>query len=134
MILADTHVLLWFFTADRRLGALANRMIWEANLDRNAAFSAISIWEVSMLLQRGRLDVALNLSASDWRMNLLTQGFIEIPVDGAIAALAGDLTDMHGDPADRIIVATALDGHRLITSDRPILNWPHELDRFSARR
>ena len=135
MILSDTHTFLWFITADRRLGRLSNRMMWQASLDRDLAFSAISIWEVSMLLQKGRLDVTFNVNASQWRQDLIARGLTEIPVDGAIAARAGDLEDMHGDPADRIIVATALqDGHRLITNDTNILNWPHQLDRFPARR
>ena len=134
MILCDTHALLWFVTADRRLGRLSNRMMWQASLNRDLAFSAISIWEVGMLLQKGRLDVTLNVNANQWRQDLIARGLTEIPVDGAIAARAGELPDMHGDPADRIIVATTLDGHRLITSDRLILDWPHELDRFPARR
>ena len=135
MILADTQALLWFFVADRRLGRLAYRMMWQANLDQNVAFSAISIWEVSMLLQKGRLDVDLNLNAAEWHRELIERGFIEIPVGGSIAARAGDLPDMHGDPADRIIVASALaGGHRLVTSDRNILEWTHRLDRFDARR
>ena len=74
------------------------------------------------------------MNAAQWYEWLLAEGFNEIPVTGVIAARAGELLDMHGDPADGIIVATALEGHLLITSDRPILNWPHELDRFSARR
>ena len=134
MILCDTHALLWFITADRRLGRLSNRMMWQASLNRDLAFSAISIWEVGMLLQKGRLDVTLNVNANQWRQDLIARGLTEIPVDGAIAARAGELPDMHGDPADRIIVATTLDGHRLITSDRLILDWPHELDPFPARR
>ncbi|MCE2499630.1 MAG: type II toxin-antitoxin system VapC family toxin [Dehalococcoidia bacterium] len=135
MILSDTHTFLWFITADRRLGRLSNRMMWQASLDRDLAFSAISIWEVSMLLQKGRLDVTFNVNASQWRQDLIARGLTEIPVDCAIAARAGDLEDMHGDPADRIIVATALEGgHRLITNDTNILNWPHQLDRFPARR
>ena len=85
-----------------------------------------------MLLQKGRLGSELN--AAQWHERLLAEGFNEIPVTSAIAARASDLLDMHGDPADRIIVATALEGHLLITSDRPILSWPHQLDRFPATR
>ena len=85
-----------------------------------------------MLQQKGRLGSAMN--AVQWHQRLLADGFNEIPVTGAIAARASDLLDMHGDPADRIVVATALEGHLLITSDGPILDWIHELDRFDARR
>lgn len=87
-----------------------------------------------MLLQKGRLDVDLNLNAFEWHRELIQRGFIEVPVGGPIAARAGELPDLHGDPADRIIVSTALEGHLLITSDRLILEWSHELDRFDARR
>jgi PIN domain nuclease of toxin-antitoxin system len=103
-------------------------------MNDQAAFSAISLWEIGMLQQKNRLNVIPNLTASQWRECLLAQGLREIPVDSVIAARAGELPDMHGDPADRIIVATALEGHLLITSDRRILDWPHELDRFDARR
>ena len=75
-----------------------------------------------MRVQKGRLDLLLDLSA--WRQDLLNKGLIEIPVDGSIAARAGLLPDIHGDPADRIIVATALTGHQLVTADGKILGWP----------
>ena len=42
------------------------------------------------------------------------------------------LQDIHGDPADRLIVATALEGHRLVTADRGILAWPGRLSRLPA--
>ena len=132
MILGDTQAVVWYLDANRRLGLEARRRIARAVQNGEAAFSAISIWEIGMLRQKGRFPD--DMTAMQWREQLLTAGFVEIPVDGAIAARAGGLEDMPGDPADRIIVATALEGHLLITSDRPILDWPHELDRFDARR
>ena len=57
---------------------------------------------------------------------------IEIPVSGAIGIRAALLPDMHGDPADRIIVATALEGHQLITADERMLAWPGKLNRVRA--
>ena len=65
---------------------------------------------------------------------LINQGLIEIPVDGAIVARAGLLTDIHGVPADCIIVATALGGHKLVTADERILGWSGNLDRLDARQ
>ena len=67
-----------------------------------------------------------------WRRDLLNRGLIEIPVDGDIASRAGLLAKIHGDPADRIIVATALEGHRLMTADRLILGWAGPLTCLSA--
>ena len=54
------------------------------------------------------------------------------PVNGLIAARAGLLPNLHGDPADRLIVATALEGHQLITADERMLAWPGNLDRVRA--
>ncbi|MCY4557514.1 MAG: type II toxin-antitoxin system VapC family toxin [Chloroflexi bacterium] len=132
MILPDTHTLIWYTTLNPRLGPLADRRIREAIADRDAAFSAISVWEVALLLARRRLT--LDVTALQWRQNLLEAGLIEIPVDGMIAARSVNLADFHADPADRIIMATAQAGHQLITDDRDILNWSGELDRFPARR
>lgn len=57
---------------------------------------------------------------------------MEIPVDGDIGIRAVSLPDLHSDPADRLIVATALDGHRLVTADQRMLAWPGRLDRLTA--
>ena len=64
----------------------------------------------------------------------ISQGLIEIPVDGEIGIRANALTDFHADPADRIIVATAMNGHQLVTADRRILNWPGGLQCLDAAR
>ena len=69
-----------------------------------------------------------------WRVSLLNEGLVEVPVDGAIAARAGLLPDMHGYPADRMIVATTLDRHRLVTADRRILDWLGQLNRLDTTR
>ena len=84
-----------------------------------------------MRVHKGRLDLGLDLDA--WRRDLLDQGVIEITVDGRIAVRAGFLPDVHGDPADRIIIATALEGHRLMTADQRILDWPGSISRLDAR-
>ena len=132
MILPDTHTLIWYMTLNPRLGPRADRRIQEAIADGDTAFSAISVWEVALLLAKRRLT--LDVTALQWRQKLLTAGLIEIPVDGAIAARSVALPNMHDDPADRIIVATAEEGHQLITDDHRILNWPGQLNRFPARR
>ena len=85
-----------------------------------------------MLHEKRRLTLLRDIAS--WRQSLLQDGLVEVPVDGGIAVRAGLLPDMHGDPADRIIVATALEGHRLVTSDDRILDWPGDLSRLDARR
>ncbi len=94
------------------------------------AVSAITFWEVGMRVQKGQLDLGFDLHT--WRRNLLEEGLFELAVDGDVAVRAGLLSNMHGDPADRIIVATALEGHQLVTADRRILDWPGHLIRLDA--
>ena len=121
MILLDTHVLVWFWHGRSQVGRAARQLVegeWQAG---NAGVSAISFWEVSMLREKGRIDLPAEPAA--WRRALIEHGLVEIPVDGAIAARAGSLRDLHGDPADRLILATALEGHRLLTADARLLDW-----------
>ena len=130
MILLDTHALIWLLLDDPRLGRQTRQIIASAWADNQAAVSAISFWEIAMLCAKGRLELLVN--AKTWRAGLLREGLIEIAVDGGTALRAGFLRDLHGDPADRIIVATALTGHPLVTADRRILDWPGRLRRLNA--
>ena len=130
MIILDTQVLVWLLFDDRRLGRQARHAIARAWAASEAAVSAITFWEVAMLQDKGRLTLLMDLDS--WRASLLADGLIEIPVNGAIGIRAASLSGFHGDPADRLIVATALEGHRLITADERILAWPGSLDRLRA--
>ena len=132
MLVADTHALVWLWTGDDHLGATARQTIDSALHSGELAVSAMTFWEVAMLREKGRLDFPEDVGA--WRQELLGQGLNEIPVDGAIGIRANALPDFHADPADRIIVATALGGHRLITADHRILRWNGGLDRLDAGR
>jgi PIN domain nuclease of toxin-antitoxin system len=79
--------------------------------------SAISAWEVALLVQRGRL--ALRLPVREWvaRSEALS-GLHFLPIDNAIGLRAVELPDLHPDPADRMIVASAeLLGAVLVTRD-----------------
>ena len=83
-----------------------------------------------MLREKGRIAVLHDVAS--WRRTLLDEGLVEIAVDGEIGIRANELENFHGDPADRLIVATALQGHRLVTSDRRVLDWPGHLSRLDA--
>lgn len=130
MILLDTHALWWHEEGNPKLGTRARRVIERAFDENDAAVSPISFWEVAMRVQKSQLDFLSDVAA--WRRDLLSQGLHEIPVDGGIAVRAGLLPDLHGDPADRLIVATALEGHQLLTADRRLLQWSGPLSRLDA--
>ena len=131
MILLDTHVLIYLLFEESRLGRQSRQLIAEAWPDNNVAVSAITFWEVAMLHEKGRMTLLRDIDS--WRDSLFDDGLTEIPVDGKIGIRANALRDFHADPADRIIVATALEGHQLMTADRRILEWPGALNRLSAK-
>ena len=122
MILLDTHVLVHYAGDDRRLGKRARAAIDRA-LARDELFvSALSFWEIAMLVAKDRL--ALDTTVSAFRAAALATGIQEAPLDGEIAIAAGELPDHHGDPVDRMLVATALvRGLALLTADGTLLDW-----------
>lgn len=132
MILLDTHALIWLDQASDRLGRQARDIIDAATRAGELAVSAISFWETAMLLQRGRITLSLPLEV--WRADLLGAGLVEIAVTGMVGIRAALLRDVHPDPADRLIVASALEQRAaLVTADTRILEWPGQLQRVDAR-
>ncbi len=131
MILLDTHVLLWSRAGDALLGPGAREAIDDAWRQGELAASAVTFFEAAMLHERGRFSLAGDVD--QWRRTLLDEGLTEIPTTGAIATRATALADPPGDWVDRIIVATALDGHTLLTADPRLLDWPGDIETLDAR-
>ena len=133
MIVLDTHVLVWADSDDRKLGRKARALIDQLWAIGKVAVPAIAFWEVGLLQARRRVDLPTSLR--DWRDAILAAGVIELPLDGAIAVRALDLSGLHEDPADRFVVATALvHGAALMTADERLLDWNHALERHDARK
>lgn len=133
MIVLDTHVLVWLDSGSTELGSEAVDMIDREFGSDVVAVSAISFWEIGMLVAKGRLAIAKPLT--QWRGELIEAGLTELPVDGRVGIKAARLADFHGDPADRLLVATTMAaGCGLLTADRQILDWPGELQVLDARR
>lgn len=123
LILLDTHVVLWF-RSGVPLRAEAMRAIQGASRERAVAVSAISAWEIGMLAMKRR--IAIEESVATYVAGLFARtDMIEAPVSAMIAELAARLPgEFHGDPADRIITATAVTlGCRLVTRDARILRY-----------
>lgn len=124
MILLDTHVLLWLLGASERLGLRARERIADAQMEGGVSVPAISFWEISMLVDKGRLRI--DGTIRDFTTDVLAlPGIMAVPVDSLIAADAGSLPPpLHGDPCDRLIVATARAlGCVLLTADTKILDY-----------
>lgn len=114
-------------TFGKRSVSLVNKALDETQL----AVSAISFWEIAILIAKRRLR-ALK-SASEHRVRILAAGVQELPVTGDICILAGELENLHADPADRLIAASAI-AHdaTLVTADERLLRWRHPLRRQNA--
>jgi PIN domain nuclease of toxin-antitoxin system len=115
-----------------RMGSSARRIADTAIAKGDLAISAISFWEIALLVRKERLRLRQSLGV--WRGDLLKRGVIELPLGGATCIAAGQLEDFHADPADRLIVATVQELRAtLLTADEKILAWPGRLDRSDAR-
>lgn len=123
----DTHVLVWWVDDPTKLSTKVKKII-ETALKKEEVIlaSSISVWEIYMLVKKGRLSFSIDLEV--WFENLEQLSFLQfVPVDNRIAAKSVTLPEpFHNDPADRIIIATAREyGAKLITSDKRILNYRH---------
>lgn len=103
MIVLDTHVLIWW-TEDR--GRLSARAAAGIAAQSPPLVSPISMWELAMLVERGR--VTIDRDVARWCRDLLATGRVRMAtLTASMAIAAARLPEFHGDPADRFIYATA---------------------------
>lgn len=118
MILLDTHALVWWVAEPARLSVRARRAILAAASDRRLCASAASVLEIATLLRRGRLT--LSAEPAQWLDDLRALPELRIESVGfEVAARAGSFDGpVHGDPIDRLLIATAMLLHApLVTAD-----------------
>ena len=126
MIVLDTHALIWWLKDDPTLSKKAKTAIQRELEGGEIIVSAISAWEVAMLVEGGRL--ALSMDVPTWIATLGEIDAIRIaPVDAEIAVQSVMLPgEFHKDPADRMIVATARKlAAPLVTKDEKIRAYPN---------
>jgi PIN domain nuclease of toxin-antitoxin system len=125
VIVLDTHALVWWVADPAQIPAKGRRLIQAALGDREKLHvSSISLWEIALLLEHGRLT--LSVDSATWLAAIQSLPFVNwIPVDNAIALRSVSLERFpHRDPADRFIVATALaTGATLVTGDRRLRGY-----------
>ena len=121
MILLDTHALVWWAAEPRKLSHRARKASQTAAAGGELAASAMSLFEISTLLRRGRLS--FSVQADRWFLALTSLPELNIePISQEIAWSAGNRdAAFPGDPADRIIAATARTlNARLVTADEKL--------------
>jgi PIN domain nuclease of toxin-antitoxin system len=121
--LLDTHVAIWWLTDDRKLSKGHTKLLERSERSGTAVgLSAISLWEIAKLVERGRIE--LTQSVDDSLEQLETSAFVSIlPLTGRVALESTRLgARFHSDPIDQIIVATArCNGLTLLTVDERII-------------
>ncbi|MBI3492670.1 MAG: type II toxin-antitoxin system VapC family toxin [Acidobacteria bacterium] len=120
MTVLDTHAWIWWVSDTTRLGKKARQRIDAA---QRIGVAAVSCFEVAAAVAKGR--ISLDRSPLDWLQQALALPRVELlPLTPAVAVKATQLGSFHGDPADRLIVATTiLESGTLVTRDRRLRNY-----------
>jgi PIN domain nuclease of toxin-antitoxin system len=124
VILLDTHVLIWSLQDADALGPEARILLDEEILAEGLMISAITVWEIALLAKKSR--IALGMDVLKWIEDALALpglilGALDPPIAVGSVMLPGDL---HNDPANRIIIATARQHNLpLLTADQAILDY-----------
>ena len=126
MIVLDTHAWVWFVSNPEHLSKAARKAI-DASMEQKEIFiSSISAWEIALLVAKKRLEFSIDVT--DWITKSERLPFFQfIPVDNSVAVKSVNLPrPLHRDPADRIIIATAMTiAAPVVTKDEKLLNYPH---------
>jgi PIN domain nuclease of toxin-antitoxin system len=121
VIVLDTHAWIWWAAEPRRLSVRAREAIAEAD---SLGVSAISCWEVAMLVAKGRLE--LDRDVLVWlRQALGLPRVVALPLSPETAVAAARLPEeFPGDPADRMITASALENRSpVVSKDARLRGW-----------
>ena len=125
MILLDTHIWIWSQSETALLSDNVKKQIKKTKTDQRS-IASISIWEFAMMVSKGRIN--LKIDPKSWLdRSIKNSGIQVIALSPEIAMDACNLPgEVHKDPADRIIVATARNHNiTLLTKDKKILEYPH---------
>ncbi|MCH8556933.1 MAG: type II toxin-antitoxin system VapC family toxin [Balneolia bacterium] len=123
MVLLDTHIWLWWLLGDGALSDKQRSALGKLAASRQLAVSWVSVWETEMLEMKQRVQLRPNLA--EWiEAAVHPDVCLLLPVDTHVVLAQRRLPDsFHGDPADRLIAASALLGNmKLATADTKIID------------
>jgi PIN domain nuclease of toxin-antitoxin system len=121
MIVVDTHIIIWNALKPEMLSGKAEKAISAANNSDGIIFCEISLWEIAMLMNKGRLIIDIKY-IEFIGLILESNKYVLRGITPEIARLSTDLfSDNNKDPADRIIAATSIiENAKLITADKEL--------------
>jgi len=121
MIVVDTHIIIWNALKPEMLSGKAEKAISAANNSDGIIFCEISLWEIAMLMHKGRLSIDIEY-IEFIKLILESNKYVLRGISPEIAWLSTDLfSDNNKDPADRIIAATSIiENANLVTADKEL--------------
>lgn len=130
MIICDTQALVYWMDRPEKLTKTATSYFEQGITNQTLACADISLWEIGMIFNKKRLMLPVGVSIKEYLDTMIKALKLTVlPITPTIADLAQSPEFNHGDPADRIIAATAIAYHAtLITADGKLqqiskLNW-----------
>lgn len=126
-LVLDTHVWLWLLQGSSQLSRAFRQGVEQSQKNHGILVSIISVWEIGMLAEKKR--VQLEMDAMDWVMRALDfSGMRLVPLSPKIAIQSTRLPGIiHGDPSDRMLIATAYEENAvLVTCDEKLLVYGEE--------
>ena len=120
MVLLDTNAIVFDALEPKRLTRRASKAVESGAAEGRLACCDTSLWEIAMLIAKGRLDPGT--SAGEFLLDVINARRLRVlPITPEIAVLAQEIALVQGDPADRLIAATAIHHRaRLVTADRTL--------------
>jgi PIN domain nuclease of toxin-antitoxin system len=128
-LLLDTHIVLWLDSGDDRLRQSTRALIDACWLGGGAIYmSAVTAWEIALLVDTGRIDLDCPVEA--WVERFLKRPGVEaVPLGYRAAARSYRLDRLeHHDPADRLLIATAIE------LECPLVTYDERIARFSEKQ
>lgn len=123
-VLVDTHIWIWYLNGESTLSTRIKKLIDASAINHELHVSAITVWEIAMLASKKK--ITLNTSCQAWiDKSLSLPGVLLIPLSPEIAIESCYLPgEFHGDPADRMLVASArIENLCLISRDTKIIAY-----------
>ena len=121
MIVVDTHIIIWNALKPELLSRKAEKAISAANDSDGILFCEISLWEIAMLMHKGRLSIDIAY-AEFIQLIVESNKYVFQGITPEITWLSTDLfSDIEKDPVDRIIAATSIiEKADLVTADKEL--------------